>query len=108
MKRRISKKAHDCSHHVNKSFMVTDDPYPMYQTEDYCKFGKYDITDPPYEDIDALHPCCNCNRFCASRPMIREKRERLTWKDYEKDFRKAYRCAYLHNKIKDFKDSYIL
>lgn len=93
MKRRISKKAYDCSHHVENRFMVTDDPYPMYQTEDYCKLGKYDFTDPPYANVN-VHPCCNCNRYCASRPMIRKQRETKAFlKEVKRDWNRNYRAA---------------
>ena len=71
MKRRNRKKAFDCAHHVFDTSLVTSDPYPMYDTEDYCKIGKYN----DFTDIFELHPCETCTKFCASRPMIRKKRE---------------------------------
>ncbi len=73
MKRRNRKKAYDCAHHVYEDFLVTDDPYPIHNTEDYCKLGKYDNTwTPPDKEVSL---CEHCKRFCASRPMIRKKRE---------------------------------
>jgi len=105
MKRRIRKKAYDCSHHVYEDFLVTDDPYPIHNTEDYCKLGKFDNTWLAPEKKVSL--CENCNRFCASRPMIKEERKRTKWKDYERDFRKAYRQAFLNNKIREFNNFYI-
>ena len=47
MKLRKRKKAYDCAHHVYKDVFVTDDPYPIHNTEDYCKLGKYDNTWTP-------------------------------------------------------------
>ena len=44
MKLRKRKKAYDCSHHVYDNFLVTDDPYPIYNTDDYCKLGKFNNT----------------------------------------------------------------
>lgn len=73
MKLRKRKKAYDCSHHVFEDFMVTDDPYPIYNTEDYCKLGKFDNTWLAPEKKLSL--CENCKKFCASRPMIRKQRE---------------------------------
>lgn len=68
MKRRNRKKAFDCAHHVFDTFLVTDDPYPLHETEDYCKLGKFD------EPKDVFR-CETCTKFCVSRPMIRKKRE---------------------------------
>ena len=94
MKKRTRKKAYDCSHHVLNDFLVTDDPYPIHNTEDYCKLGKFDITWSPPSDNP--HPCENCKRFCASRPMIRKKREkRHRWKEFERDWRREERLAFL-------------
>ena len=39
--------------------------------------------------------------------LIKEKRKRPKWKDYERDFRKAYRQAFLNNKIREFNDFYV-
>lgn len=44
MKLRIRKKAYDCSHHVFEDFVVTNDPFQIRNTEDYCKLGKFDNT----------------------------------------------------------------
>ena len=91
MKVRKRKKAYDCSHHVFVDFIVTDDPYPIHNTEDYCKLGKFDNT--WLEPDKKLYPCEHCNRFCASRPMIRKKREiKAFYKEVERDWRRNY-CA---------------
>lgn len=93
MKWRIRKKAYDCSHHVYEDFLVTDDPYPIHNTEDYCKLGKFDNTWTRPDDKVSL--CDNCKRFCASRPMIRKQRERdARLKEWGKEYRKAERAAF--------------
>lgn len=91
MKRRIRKKAYDCAHHVYEDFLVTDDPYPIHNTEDYCKLGKYDNTWLAPEKKVSL--CEHCKRFCASRPMILKQRERKAFsKEVERDCNRNY-CA---------------
>lgn len=92
MKLRIRNKAYDCAHHVYKDFLVTDDPYPILNTEDYCKLGKYDNTWTPPDKKVSL--CKNCKRYCASRPMIRKKREfKARMKELIREEEKAYREA---------------
>lgn len=91
MKRRIRNKAYDCAHHVYEDFIVTDDPYPIHNTEDYCKLGKFDNTWLAPEKKVSL--CEHCKRFCASRPMIRKQRERKAFlKEVERDSNRNY-CA---------------
>lgn len=105
MKLRKRKKAYDCSHHVFEDFLVTDDPYPIHNTEDYCKLGKYDNTWTPPDKKLSL--CENCRRFCASRPMIRKKREREQfYKECFSNERKAYRTAVMEGVAQD-KDEHI-
>lgn len=92
MKLRKRKKAYDCSHHVYEHFLVTDDPYPIYNIEDYCKLGKYDNTWLAPEKKVTL--CEHCNMFCASRPMIRNLRERKAfYKEAERDLKRNYYAA---------------
>jgi len=94
MKRRIRKKAYDCAHHVYEDFLVTDDPYPIHNTEDYCKLGKYDNTWLAPEKKVSL--CEHCKRFSASRPMIRKQRERKAFlKEIERDGNRNYSAAVL-------------
>ena len=91
MKWRNRKKAYDCAHHVFDTFLVTNDPYPLHETEDYCKLGRYN----DFTDIFKLHPCETCTKFCVSRPMIRKKREddkRL--KEYIKEGNKYYNSVF--------------
>lgn len=45
MKQRLRKKAYECSHlFVGEDFLVTDDPYPIYNREFYCTIGKFNWT----------------------------------------------------------------
>ena len=91
MKLRKRIKAYDCSHHVYEDFLVTDDPYPIHNAKDYCKLGKYNNTWTPPDKTVSM--CEHCNRFCASRPMIRKQRERKAFnKEVERDWKRKY-CA---------------
>ena len=91
MRLRKRKKAYDCAHHVFEDFLVTDDPYPIHNTEDYCKLGKFDNTWLAPEKKVSL--CERCTKFCASRPMIRKQRERKAFlKEVERDLNRNY-CA---------------
>ena len=75
MKRRNRKKQFECSHHyVGERFLVTDDPYPIYNYEDYCKIGKFNLT---WGQRPNIHPCIKCKRFQLSRPLIRQTRREL-------------------------------
>lgn len=86
MKLRKRKKAYDCSHHVYEDFLVTDDPYSIYNTEDYCKLGKFDNTWLAPEKRLSL--CEKCKKFCVSRPMIRKQREiKASIKESEREWR---------------------
>lgn len=92
MKWRIRKKAYDCAHHVSEDFLVTDDPYPIHETDNYCKLGKFSNTWLAPEK--KVNPCEHCKRFCASRPMIRKRRERrVFFKEVERDWHRNYRAA---------------
>ena len=92
MKLRKRKKAYDCSHHVFEDFLVTDDPYPIHNTEDYCKLGKFNNTWLAPEKHLSL--CENCKKFRASRPMIRKQRERKAFnKEVKRNWHQAYRAA---------------
>lgn len=105
MKRRIRYKAYDCAHHVYKDFLVTDDPYPIRNTEDYCKLGKYDNTWTPPDKKVSL--CEHCKRFCASRPMIRKQRERKAFnKEIERDWNRNY-CTAVRAGVAQDEDGFI-
>ncbi len=74
MKRRLRKKAYRCAHlFEGDDFLVTDDPYPIYNREFYCTIGKFDWTwGNHYEE---QLPCENCKAFKLSRRTVRWKRE---------------------------------
>lgn len=105
MKLRKRKKAYDCSHHVFEDFLVTDDTYPIHNTEDYCKLGKFDNTWLAPEKKVSL--CEHCKRFCASRPMIRKQRERKAFlKEVECDYNKNY-CAAVRAGVAQDEDGFL-
>jgi hypothetical protein len=101
MKLRKRKKAYDCSHHVHEDFLVTDDPYPIYNTEDYCKLGKYDNTWAS-QGYKAVSLCEHCKRFRASRPMIRKQREKKALnKELERYWNRNYSAAVRAGVVQD-------
>lgn len=71
---RLRKKAYKCSHlFEGEDFLVTNDPYPIYNREFYCKIGKFNWTWGNH--CDEQIPCENCKAFKLSRRTVREKRE---------------------------------
>ena len=101
MKYRKRKKVSECSHRYQDSFMVTDDPYPMYMDEDYCKKG-YNEQFMELWEKEGMEPICEkCKAFTASRPCIIKERERRqfikeTEQYYKKLDRKMYKDGTLH------------
>jgi hypothetical protein len=85
---------------VYEDFLVTDDPYPIHNTEDYCKLGKYDNTWLAPEKRLSL--CENCKKFCVSRPMIRKQRERKAFnKEVEREWNRNYYAAVMQGNAQD-------
>ena len=72
---RKRKKVSECSHYYYDSFMVTDDPYPIYDSEEYCKIRWRELQEKN-ERPDYCEICNKCKHFTASRPNIRKERER--------------------------------
>ena len=71
MPSRRKRKKGECSHlQDGPRFLVTDDPYPIYNSELYCKCGYFDWTWGNHESED--FPCDKCKRFTISRKKIRE------------------------------------
>ena len=74
MKQRLRKKAYRCAClFEGDDFLVTDDPYPIYNREFYCTIGKFNWTWGNHCDEEL--PCENCKAFKLSRRTVREKRE---------------------------------
>lgn len=72
---RKTKKAWQCIHkHESEPFLVTDDPYPIYNQEEYCKIDKYDYTWCNRADCDYTI-CEYCKSFRGSIAMNRKKRQ---------------------------------
>ena len=73
--RRIKKKG-ECAHFVDgPRFLVTDDPYPIYNHELYCSCGYFNWTWGNH-DCENL-PCEKCKGFRLSRKKIRKEREKV-------------------------------
>lgn len=79
MKRRIKKKGECAHYYYGDSFLVTDDPYPMYNNEEYCKLGKFDLT---WGRKDQELPCERCKKFKLSR--VKQRMDRQDYKEYRK------------------------
>lgn len=104
MKIRIRKKAYDCSHHVYEQFLVTDDPYPIYNNEDYCKLGKFDNTWLAPEK--KVNLCDTCKRFCASRPMIlKQREEQARMKEFLAECKRGEKIAFKNGVLQKDSDS---
>ncbi|WP_296864852.1 hypothetical protein [uncultured Methanobrevibacter sp.] len=72
---RKTKKAYRCIYQYESGpFLVTDDPYPIYNTEEYCKLGKYDFTWCDRINCDYTI-CSKCKSFKGSVAMNRKTRE---------------------------------
>jgi len=85
---RKTKKAFDCSrHYVGPLFIVTDDPYPIYNKEDYCTVGKFNFT---WDSYDSEYPCEKCKRFKGSIDMNRKQRK--LEKEYKRNMKFWNHC----------------
>lgn len=75
-----------CAHRVQLDTLLTDDPYEIYQYEDYCKRGIYGS-----EEIEDCK-CDGCKNFALSRESMRcatNKRRSI-----KKEIRIAKRLGY--------------
>ena len=71
MPSRRKRKKGECAHlQDGPRFLVTDDPYPIYNSELYCKCGYFDWTWGNHSSEE--FPCDKCKRFTLSRKKIRE------------------------------------
>lgn len=88
MNARQRKKYHDyaeCSHRDHDRFMVTDDPYPMYDEYDMCKLGKFHVRH------DSSDCCFYCKYYTLSKKSMREAMKRAKdYKLYMKERKKLY------------------
>lgn len=75
----------DCSHRLSSHFMVTDDPYDIYDDVDECKLGKFHVKHG-YSDC-----CFSCKHYTLSKKSMREAMERA--KDH-KLYIKKYELLY--------------
>jgi hypothetical protein len=87
---RKTKKAWQCIHkNESEWFLVTDDPYPIYNQEEYCKIGKYDYTWRNRSECD-YNICDKCKCFKGSIAMNRMKRQ--IDKECKKDEKFFHHC----------------
>ena len=91
MKRRIKKKGECAHYYLGESFQVTDDPYPIYNNEWYCKLGKFDWT---WSRRDKELPCEKCKRFKLSR--VKQHEDRQDYKEYRRTYADAKRYEKMH------------
>lgn len=91
MKKRIKKKGECAHYYYGDSFLVTDDPYPIYNNEEYCKLGKFDHT---WERPDKELPCEKCKRFKLS--MAKQRENVRKYKEWRREFKLAERYEKAH------------
>lgn len=99
MKWRNRKKVSECSHYYYDHFMVTDDPYPIYDSEEYCKIRWRELQEKAEANGDGrpnyCEICAKCKHFTVSRPNIRRERgRRKEMKENERYWRKREREAF--------------
>ena len=109
---RNRKKVLECSHYHYERFMVTDDPYPIYDSDEYCKIKWKELQDkaeangenrPNYCEI-----CSKCKHFTVTRPNIRKERDRKKEiKEIERYWKKQERIAFRDGKYEERFDSMI-
>ena len=75
----------ECDHRHYVHFMVTDDPYPIYDEVDKCKLGKFHVRHG-YSDC-----CFSCKHYTLSKKSMGEAMERVKdHKLYIKECEKMY------------------
>ena len=97
---RIRKKG-ECTHYyLGESFLVTDDPYPIYNNELYCKLGKFDWTWGCHDNEEL--PCKKCKKFKLSR--VKQRKQRQEEKEFEIEYRiyKRYESKYPQENVKKY------
>lgn len=63
----------ECGHRNYVHFMVTDDPYPIYDEEDKCKLGKFHVR-------HGWSDCCfYCKHYALSKISMRKAMERAKY-----------------------------
>lgn len=89
MKYKNTKKC-ECAHfYYGPRYLVTDDPYPIYNNDNYCKIGRFDWT---WEGAGEHYPCEKCKGFKVNRDKVRkrwteikeEKKRRSEYRKYDK------------------------
>ena len=74
MKYRNTKKC-ECAHfYYGPRYLVTDDPYPIYNNDNYCKIGRFDWT---WGSVGEYYPCIKCKGFKINRDKVRKRRTEI-------------------------------
>lgn len=91
MKKRIKKKGECAHYYYGDPFLVTDDPYPIYNSECYCKLGKFDYT---WSSPELELPCKKCKRFKLS--MAKQRENVRKYKEWRRESKLAERYEKVH------------
>lgn len=77
---RNRKKVLECSHYHYERFMVTDNPYPIYDSDEYCKIKWKELQDKTETNsenrLNYCEICSKCKHFTVTRPNIKKERKR--------------------------------
>lgn len=69
-----------CRHRMYSRFIVTNDPYPMYNEEDKCKLGKFRVRN------GFSNECFYCKHYTLSKKSMRNAREWIKFKGKKKRY----------------------
>lgn len=105
---RKRKKVAFCSHRCMNSFMVTDDPYPMYMHEDFCLKRYHEQFEQLWEKEGMESICENCKGFTVSRPcIIKHRRTKELIKESMRFYKKQDRIAFKNGTLQKNPINYI-
>lgn len=74
-----------CPYHIKESDMVTDDPYPIYQDDEYCLLGRFSISG--YSGYGHSEEGTYCDK--CKLPINRKQMHEIL--KFEKDYKKLDR-----------------
>lgn len=95
MRYRTTKKCECAHYYFGPRFLVTDDPYPIYNNECYCKAGRFDWTWGNHDGEEL--PCDKCKGFKISRQKIHKRRmEKKEYKERLKEDMKYDKYLFDH------------
>ena len=101
MRYRTTKKCECAHYYFGPTFLVTDDPYPIYNNEHYCKAGRFDWTWGNHDGEEL--PCEKCKAFKISRKKIQEKRILIKEaKKILKEYRDYHKFLFNHPEEREY------